>query len=441
VSNAITIAVIVVLFFVSGVMALAETAFTRASRIKLRTRAEDGDRRAERLLTLFDEPENTLNSVLLIVLVAQMTSATLLGSLLESWGGWVGFLLGTIAEVFIFFTFAEVAPKTYAVKHPERAALALSPLLVGMARFKPLRVFVRGFIGLANVVLPGKGLPKGPYVTEAEILAMVDVAADEEAIEDEQKELIHSVLEIGDTPVSDVMVPRTQMRAVEGNATVDEAVKVMIDSGFSRIPCYEETTDNIAGLVYLKDLVARSTAGQGNASIRRDLRDAVYVPESKKVDDLLREMQARKFHMAVVVDEYGGTAGIVTMEDLLEEIVGEITDEFDAPTEELERLADGRWRVPGRTPIGEIEEELGCQLDGDWDTVGGLVFNELGHVPEQGDSVTVGEHQFVAEMVDGRRIVSVVIRRVPLAAAPAAPPHRAPNEPAVASGDTTDRHP
>ncbi len=439
----IAIAVIVVLFLVSSVMALAETAFTRSSRIKLRTLAEDGDKRAERLLTLFDEPERTLNSVLLIVLVCQMTSATMLGSLLEAWGGWLGFALGTVAEVFVFFTFAEVAPKTYAVKHPERAALAVSGLLVGMARFTPLRVFVRGFIGLANVVLPGRGLAKGPYVTEAEILAMVDVAADEDTIEDEQKDLIHSVLEIGDTPVSDVMMPRTQMKAVEADSTIDEAIKVMIASGFSRVPCYEETTDNIAGLVYLKDLVSHSAAGEGGEPVRSYLRDAVYVPESKKVDDLLRAMQARKFHMAIVVDEYGGTAGIVTMEDLLEEIVGEITDEFDVPSEEIEILGDGSWRVPGRTPIGDIEEVLGIELEGDWDTVGGLVFNELGHIPEQGDTVDVAGHQFVTELVDGRRIVSVVIRR--MTRRPPAEPGRAESaatesgnaaQPAVASPDS-----
>ncbi len=413
-NSSITIAIVVVLFFVSGVMALAETAFTRSSRIKLRAAAERGDKRADRLLTLFDEPERTLNSVLLIVLVSQMTSATLLGSVLEQLGGggWVAFVSGTIAEVFLFFTFAEVAPKTYAVKHPERAALALSPLLVGMANFAPMRVFVQAFIGLANVVLPGKGLAKGPFVTEAEILAMVDVAADEASIEDEEKELIHSVLEIGDTPVSDVMVPRTQMQAVEMNATVDAAIALMIESGFSRVPCYEDSTDNIAGLVYLKDLVARVAGGGGKDSVRANLRDAVYVPESKKVDELLRAMQARKFHMAVVVDEYGGTAGIVTMEDLLEEIVGEITDEFDAPTEGIEALADGRWRVPGRTPIGDLEDELGAELGDDWDTVGGLLFNTLGHVPEQGDAVQFEGYEFVAEMIDGRRIVSVVIRRL-----------------------------
>jgi putative hemolysin len=414
VNTGLTIVAIVVLFAVSSVMALAETAFTRASRIRLKALAEDGDRRALRLLGLFDEPERTLNSVLLVVLVCQMTSATLVGSLLEQRGGWIGFVAGTVLEVFIFFTFAEVAPKTYAVKHPERAALALSPLLVFMTRFKPLRVFVRGFIGLANVVIPGRGLPKGPYVTEAEILAMVDVAADEAAIEAEEQELIHSVLEIGDTPVSDVMVPRTQMTAVEADATLQDAIGVMIEKGYSRLPCYEETTDNIVGLVYLKDLVARAASPDGaGAHVRGAWRDAVYVPESKKVDELLRSMQRDKFHMAIVVDEYGGTAGIVTMEDLLEEIVGEINDEFDLIADaEIERLDDGRLRVPGRTPIGDLEDEVGAELGDDWDTVGGLVFNTLGHVPAEGECVQYGAFEFCAERLQGRRIVSVLVRRV-----------------------------
>jgi putative hemolysin len=413
VSTSILVGAIVVLFAVSGLMALAETAFTRASRIKLKARAEDGDRRARRLLGLFDEPERTLNSVLLVVLVCQMTSATLVGSLLESRGGWIGFALGTVAEVFIFFTFAEVAPKTYAVKHPERVVLRLSSLLVFMTRFPPLRVFVRAFIGLANVVLPGRALAKGPFVTEAEILAMVDVAADEASIEAEEQQLIHSVLEIGDTPVSDVMVPRTQMTAVAADASLDEAITLMIEKGFSRLPCYEETTDNIVGLVYLKDLVARAAKGSGTLAVRGAWRDAVYVPESKKVDELLREMQRDKFHMAIVVDEYGGTAGIVTMEDLLEEIVGEINDEFDVAVEDaIEKLPDGILRVPGRTPIGDLEDEVGAELGDDWDTVGGLVFNALGHLPAEGECVQYDAFEFCAERLQGRRIVSVLVKRV-----------------------------
>ena len=411
-SNTLALIIVGVLFSVSSVMAMAETAFTRASRIKLRGFADAGDKRAERLLTLFDEPERTLNSVLLIVLLSQMTSATLLGSVLESTGGAWGFALGTIAEVFVFFTFAEVAPKTYAVKHPEKAALGLSRLLVFLTRFLPLRLFVKAFIGLANVILPGKDSAKTALVTEAEILAMVDVAADESSIEDEEKNLIHSVLEIGDTPISDVMMPRTQMEAIEADDSVEAGIALMINSGFSRLPCYEGSTDDIVGLVYLKDLVAQSAAGAGSAAVRDCLREAVFVPESKKVDELLRMMQARKFHMAIVVDEFGGTAGIVTMEDLLEEIVGEIIDEFDAHVDEIETLDERRWRVPGRTPIGDLEDEVNAELGDDWDTVGGLVFNAIGHVPEAGESVTYEGFEFCAETIDGRRIVSVIVRRL-----------------------------
>lgn len=412
-NKATLVGVIAVLFAFSGLMALAETAFTRASRIRLKTMAEDGDRRARRLLGLFDEPERTLNSVLLVVLVAQMTSATLVGSLLGESGGWVGFLVGTLAEVFVFFTFAEVAPKTYAVKHPERVALALSPLLVFMTRFGPLRLFTRAFIGLANLVLPGRALPKTPFVTESEILAMVDVAADEASIEADERQLIHSVLEIGDTPVSDVMVPRTDMTAAASVSTIDAAIAVMIDKGYSRIPCYEDSTDNIVGLLYLKDLVARSLAGQGDERVREMCREPAYVPEAKKVAELLREMQNEKFHMAIVVDEYGGTAGIVTMEDLLEEIVGEITDEFDVVADHgIVHLDGGSLRVPGRTPIGDLEDEVDAELGDDWDTVGGLVFNSLGHVPTEGECAEYGGFEFCAERVQGRRIVSVVVRRL-----------------------------
>ena len=323
-----------------------------------------------------------------------------------------GFVLGTVGEVFLFFTFAEVAPKTYAVKNPERASLMMSPLLVFVTRFLPLRVFVSGFIGLANTVLPGKDSAHTALVTEAEILAMVDVAADEASIRDEEKELIHSVLEIGDTPVSDVMVPRTQMHSVEASSTVNDAVSEMIDSGYSRLPCFEESTDDIKGLGYLKDLVRRAARGEGSQPVRSSLREGVFVPESKKVAELLRMMQAKKFHMAVVVDEYGGTAGIVTMEDLLEEIVGEIVDEFDTESSAIEQIDERTWRVPGRTPIGDLEDEVDAELGDDWDTVGGLVFNTLGHVPSAGECVEYAAFEFCAESVDGRRIHSVIVRRL-----------------------------
>ncbi|HYL52956.1 MAG TPA: hemolysin family protein, partial [Acidimicrobiia bacterium] len=319
-------------------------------------------------------------------------------------------------EIFVVFTLFEVVPKTFALQHSDRSALLLSPVLVFVTRFWPLRVLTRGFIGIANVLLPGKGLRHGPFVTEEEILTMADVAAQEAAIETEERELIHSIFEFGDTVVREVMLPRTDMVAVEADATVDEAIEMAISAGKSRLPAYEDSIDDIVGLVFLKDLVARSGSGGGSEPVRQSLRPAHFVPESKRVAELLREMQTEKFHMAIVVDEYGGTAGLVTMEDLLEEIVGEITDEYDVDEPTVERLPTGSWRVPGRTPIDEISELLHTDLpQEEWDTVGGLVFNTLGHVPVEGECVVADGLEFCAERVQGRRIVSVIVtpRAVP----------------------------
>jgi putative hemolysin len=411
--NAVAIVVVALLWTLSGVLALAETAFTRVSRIRLRALDEEGDRRATRVLRLLEHPEQTLNTILLLVLGCQMIGATILGTVLEPSLGAAGIAIGIFVEIFVVFTLFEVVPKTFALQHSERTALAISPLLVSVTGFWPLRVLSRLFIGFANVVLPGRGLRSGPFTTEADILTMADVAAEEDSIETEERELIHSIFEFGDTVVREVMLPRTDMVAVEADATVDEAIETAISAGKSRLPAYEDTTDNIAGLVFLKDLVARGASGHGAEPVRQSLRSAHYVPESKRVAELLREMQTEKFHMAIVVDEYGGTAGLVTMEDLLEEIVGEITDEYDVPEPAVERLADGSLRVPGRTPIDEVNELLDVELpQEEWDTVGGLVFNTLGHVPTEGECLQVDGLEFCAERVQGQRIVSVTITRL-----------------------------
>ena len=413
--NTLAIAVVALLWALSGLLALAETAFTRVSRIRLLALEEEGDKRARRVLRLLEHPEQTLNSILLLVLGCQMIGATLLGTVLEPSLGAAGVAIGIFIEIFVVFTLFEVVPKTFALQHSERTALFISPLLASVTGFLPLRLLTRLFIGFANVVLPGKGLRSGPFTTETDILTMADVAAQEEAIETEERELIHSIFEFGDTVVREVMVPRTDMVAVEGEATVDEAIAMAIEAGKSRLPAYDDTHDDIVGLVFLKDLVARSASGQGAEPVRESLRPAHFVPESKRVAELLREMQTEKFHMAIVVDEYGGTAGLVTMEDLLEEIVGEINDEYDLPEPEVERMASGALRVPGRTPIDEVNELLDVDLPREeWDTVGGLVFNTLGHVPVEGECVRVDGLEFCAERVQGRRIVSVIITRVPV---------------------------
>ena len=410
-SDWLTLIAIFFLLITSAFFAMAETALVRMNRIRAMTLEEEGRRGAKRLATLLQEPENALNLILLFLLICQLTAGTLVGVLVEGRLGGYGVLIGTVAEVIVSFVIAEVAPKTYAVQHTELAALRLAAPLYWLTNFPPLRVFSRLLIGVANVLLPGKGLKKGPYTTEEDIRTMADVAAEEQVIEREERRLIHSIFEFGDTVVREVMVPRPDMMGVEADATVDEALQKAIDAGYSRLPAYGEGPDDILGLVYLKDIIRRVRESDGAQTKLRDLvRPAVFVPEQKKVAELLREMQQDKFHMAIVIDEYGGTAGLVTLEDLLEEIVGEIVDEYDVEAPKVERLPDGGVRVAGGTPIDEVNELLDVELpDTDWDTVGGLMFNLLGHVPVEGEAVDFQGLEFRAERVQGRRILTVRI--------------------------------
>ena len=409
------IAVVLVLFIMSIFFAASETAFVRMSRIRAIALEEEGNKRAHRLVVMLERPEQTLNVVLLVVLVSQLTSATLIGVLLEGTAGTLGVVIGIVLQIVLFFVIGEVAPKTFAVQHTERAALALTPMLWFLTNFAPLRWLSSLLIGIANVVLPGRGLKQGPFVTEEDLRTMADVAASEDSIEREERRLIHSIFEFGDTVVREVMLPRPDMVAVDADDTIEEAITRAIDRGFSRLPVAEDhSTDNIIGLVYLKDLVRRARAGEGGRPARVAVRPAIFVPEQKRVAELLREMRTKQFHMAIVIDEHGGTSGLVTLEDLLEEIVGEIADEYDVEMPAVERLPDGSLRVPGRTPIDEVSEALGTELpDEEWDTVGGLILNLLGHVPEEGETVRFQGLELRTERVQGRRIASVRITRLP----------------------------
>jgi putative hemolysin len=361
---------------------------------------------------MLEHSEQTLNAVYFLVLVTQLTSATLLGVILEGSFGALGLVIGIVVQIVLFFVVGEVAPKTFAVQHTERAALSVTPLLWFLTNFAPLRLLSRGLIGIANGILPGKGLKRGPFVTEEEIRTMADVAAEEEVIEREERKLIHSIFEFGDTVVREVMLPRPDIIAVEADDSIESAIDTAIDGGYSRLPAYEGSTDDIIGLVYLKDLVHRARAGEGDQPVRSALREAKFVPEQKRVAELLNEMQTEHFHMAIVFDEHSGTAGLVTLEDLLEEIVGEIADEYDTEEPTLEHLADGSLRAPGRTPIDDVSDALGTELpDTEWDTVAGLLFNLLGKVPDEGECVNFKSVELCAERVQGRRILSVLIRR------------------------------
>jgi len=411
---------VVVLFLFSIVLAVAETALTRISRARAQALAETNGRKGEVLLSLVEHQE-WLNPTLLLVLSTQLVQSTLLGVLASRlFGGW-GVVGATVLNVTFFFVIAEVAPKTWAIQHTDKAALAFARPIKALAGWGPLKLLSRGLIGLTNVLLPGKGLKRGPYTSEEELLAVADLAVEDSVIEAEERALIESVIELGDTVVREVMLPRTDMVTVTADFRVADAMEVVILNGYSRIPVCGEGIDDVIGVAHAKDLMRAERDGNEERTIAELARPAHFVPETKGVADLLREMQRERYHMAIVIDEYGGTAGLVTLEDIIEELLGEIVDEFDVEDPMIEPLPGGDYRVNARMPLDEVNDLLRARLpEGDWDTLGGLLLSELGHVPVEGESVEVEGWQLTAQRVQGRRIGRVRIHRVhafdPLAA-------------------------
>jgi putative hemolysin len=416
--DVILLAVVVALIIVTGFLAMAETALTRTSKVKAITLTEDKRRASETLLRLVRRIDRVLPVVLFSLELCTLVAATLVGVVAAHAFGGLGVLIATAFEVVVIFIVAELAPKTWAVQHSERAALLSAPFIRVLVAFPPLRWITRALIGISNTVLPGQGMKAGPYMSDDMLRAMADEAAEEAVIEHDERTLIHSIIDFGDTVVRDVMVPRPDMVAVESYARITDVIDVVIPAGFSRIPVYAQGIDDIVGIVYVKDLMRAEREGNGESEVSTVMREAKFTPESKRVSELMREMQAGKFHMAMVVDEFGGTAGLVTLEDLIEELVGEITDEYDVEEVPPERLDDGTLIVNARMPVDEVNELLSdSQLpEGeDWDTVGGLLYSLLGHVPTEGEAAETHGFLLAAERVQGRRIGRV---RISVAASP-----------------------
>jgi CBS domain containing-hemolysin-like protein len=308
------------------------------------------------------------------------------------------------------------------VQHSERAALLAARPIRALVRLWPLRLLSRALIGLANVIVPGKGLKQGPFVSEQELLGIVGAAAEDEVIEAEERELIESIISFGDTVAREIMVPRPDMVTVDGEATVSAALDVAIAEGYSRMPVVGETSDDVLGVAHTKDLIRAEREGRGADPVARWSRPAHFVPETKPVAHLMREMQAEKYHLAMLIDEYGGTAGLVTLEDCIEELVGDIVDEHDVEDREVERLDGGELLVDGGMSVDDLSDLLPIQLpEGDWDTVGGFLLSELGRLPVEGETVTYDGYVFTARRLDGRRISLVHVSRLPEADAEAVP--------------------
>lgn len=408
----------VILVVVGGLIASAETALTRISRVRAEEFVRDGRRGAVRLQAIVADPPRYLNLLLLLRLSCELV-ATVIGTLLFiDWLGDQGWAYAAAALVMIVVSYVivGVSPRTLGRQHAEPIALASAPLVYGLTRiFGPLPKLL---ILLGNAVTPGKGFREGPFTSEAELRDLVDLAEERRVIEPDEREMIHSVFELGDTLVREVMVPRTDMVFIERGKTVSQALSLALRSGFSRIPVVGENEDDVIGIAYLKDIARRvqDTGDTGRAEpVDSIMRPATYVPESKPIDQLLREMQARRIHQAIVIDEYGGTAGLVTIEDILEEIVGEITDEYDQETPRVEPLEGGAVRVTARLPVDDLEDLFGIELEvDDVETVGGLLAHALGRVPIAGSHAVVGGLSLTAESLAGRRnrIGTVLVTRV-----------------------------
>jgi CBS domain containing-hemolysin-like protein len=412
-SDLLVVVIILLLLLLAAVTAAAETSVSRIGRVKAHHFVQEKRKNGELLVRIVEDPAPYLNSVLLVTLIAHLTGTALATSLALRHFGTGGEAVAAAVMTFVIFVFAEVIPKTYVVRYTDRASLMLARpvFLLGKVMYPVSRVLV-WFANLVMIPLPGRGLPKGPFVTEEEIRHLADIAEEEEEIEEEERELIHSVFEFGDTVVREVMVPRTDMVVLRADASIDEALETIVKAGYSRIPLYEGDTDNIVGVLYAKDLLKRTRSPNGS-KVSTMGRAPLFVPEQKKVADLLREMQVQRIHMAIVVDEYGGTAGLVTIEDVIEEIVGEIVDEYDQEEPLVEPVDENTIRVDAKMSIDEVNELLNVNLPHDeWDTVGGLVFGLTGRVPTRGEAVRFDSIEFVTERVTGRRIQKVVIKKV-----------------------------
>ncbi|MGH2783731.1 MAG: hemolysin family protein [Actinomycetota bacterium] len=403
-----------VLVLLGAVLAMAEASVSRMSRVRAMALREEGRRNAALLAKIEEHPARYLNSIYLAVMFCQNGSAILVAIIAEHYTGSLGVTLLSVGFTLVYFVVVEAMSKTYGILHNDRVALFNAPLVVFLARV--LSAPTRLLIGVANALLPGKGLKQGPFVSEEEIRSMADVGHEEGAIEEEEKELIHSIFEFGDTVVREVMTPRPDMIAVEAEMKLKDVLTLVLKHGFSRVPVQDKSMDNIVGIAYAKDVMRRLHNGRTRKEIavKEIVRPAMFVPESKRISELLREMQVKKTHMAIVVDEYGDVAGLVTLEDLLEEIVGEISDEYDRSEELIEPVDATTVRVDGKLPIDELEEIVGVDLpDEEWDTVGGLLAGVLGRLPKRGDEVTVGGVTFKVEKVKGRRIAKVLVTKPP----------------------------
>jgi putative hemolysin len=427
----VEILIIAILILLNGFFVAAEFALVRVRRTRLEQLADEGNGGARRVQRLVSQPARFLATIQLGLtfvgfLAATFAGASLVGGVAESvrtlfpsiagQAELIALLLITTLVSLFTIVFGELVPKALAYAYAERMAFFFAGPIDFLGRILAPLVWLLTTITQAITRLFGITDTHGEKMTAEELMIIVERGGEEGVIEAEEQQMIGAVLELGEQRVHEVMVPRIDITALAEDASLEHILETIVGEGHSRIPVYQESIDNVVGILYAKDLLPILAKGDP-FDIRPLLRTPLFVPESISVDDLLHMLQRRKVHIAIVLDEYGGTAGLVTIEDLLEEIVGEIQDEYDVEEPMVERISEDQARIDGRASIDDLTETFGIELDGEdreqYDTVGGLVYHEIGGVPQVGDTLEVNGLTLTVESTDGRRVGKVLVVRRP----------------------------
>jgi CBS domain containing-hemolysin-like protein len=404
----ISLWVIGLALLLTALFSAAEMAFIAANRLRLRHLAEGGHRTAARYLEAFRRPEHLLSTAMMGVTIAHITASTVATWALIPVVGGIAAPLATLVLTPLMLVFGEVIPKAVAREWATALILRLFPVIEAAERaLKPLTWGANALVGGALRLVGLRRTSTRQFVSREELKLLLQMEPTEADVTSSEAEMIDKIFDLGETAVREIMVPLVDVAALPETATPDEAVRLIQQRGFSRIPVFADRVYNIVGVVTAMDLLRR---GAEAPTLRALMRPAYYVPETKRIDDLLREMQKARVQLAVVVDEYGGAVGIATVEDIVEEIVGEIRDEHDRTPESVERLPDGSYRVAGRAGIDELNEALDWELPkGDYETVAGLILATAHRIPGVGETLQVGGYSLTVLEADSRRVLTVRI--------------------------------
>ena len=418
IENAVEILLFIICVLLSAFFSSSEVALISITRAKARTMVNEGRPGSRAVATLKESPEHLLITILIGNNIVNVAAAALATAIAIQMFGDIGVGIATGFVVIVLLVFGEIGPKIYAARASDSFALTVAPVILFLSRI------LTPLVWLVERVSPKLGIGRDivePSVTEEEIKEWIDVGKEEGTIEQAEQDMLYSVLEFADTTAREIMTPRVDVIAMEDTVSFEEAIRIFNETGFSRIPVYHDQIDNITGILNVKDVFSAMVSHRKDSTIKEIMYDPMFVPETKKIDDLLKELQVHRVQMAIVIDEYSSFVGIVTVEDILEEIVGDILDEYDKEEPEVQNISEGVFVVDGQMWVNEINErmEIDLPVDESYETIGGLIIDRLGHIPlHPGEKVEINEGRItlVVMQMHGRRIVKakVIIHPLPV---------------------------